>query len=412
VRVLSFRSLFKQPLQWHESSGRNPNKLLSYITNDGNALAGFSGSIIGTLFAVIINFTVAIILSHIVAWRIAVVCLALIPILLGAGFMQLRAIVRFAEKHAGAFSSSIGITVEAVTNIRTVAALSLENEILQTYRRSLSAPRKAMVVQSLKSNVWLAISNSIGNGIYAFAYWWGSKNLLEGRYSQTEFFIVLFAMLVSAQLWGQLFTLAPEISRAKSAISRIVGLIELNADSSRPMSGKSTPDLDDDLTEKSDIEAMADSDSLPSTTRGASIEFRNVAFSYPARPNIPVLTTLSLSIRPGQFCALVGPSGAGKSTVLALLERFYTPSSGSIYINGYDIARHSGVSFRDDIAYVPQENVMFHGTIRFNLNLGARPNHTPTDAELEEACKLANIHDVIMSLPKGYDTEVGSNGSQ
>jgi ABC-type multidrug transport system fused ATPase/permease subunit len=410
VRVLSFRSLFKQPLQWHESSGRNPNKLLSYITTDGNALAGFSGSIIGTLFAVVVNFVIALILSHIVAWRIAVVCLAVIPLLLGAGFMQLRSIIRFAEKHAGAFSSSIGITVEAVTNIRTVAALSLEQEILQTYRRSLSAPRKAMVVQSMKSNIWLAASNSAGNFIYSFAYWWGSRNIIEGRYTQTEFFIILFAMLVSAQLWGQLFTLAPEITRAKAAISRIVGLLELNTDASA--SGRVTPDLDDKMDEKSDIEAIADSEPRALTAKGARVEIRDVSFSYPARPNIPVLTSLSLSIQPGQFCALVGPSGAGKSTVLALLERFYTPSTGSISINGLDISRHAGTSFRDDIAYVPQDNIMFHGTIRFNLNLGARPGHTPTDAELEEACRTANIHDTIAALPQGYDTEVGSSGSQ
>jgi ABC-type multidrug transport system fused ATPase/permease subunit len=412
IRVLSFRSLFQQPLQWHESSGRSPNKLLSYITNDGNALAGFSGSIIGTLFAVIVNFVIAIILSHVVAWRIAIVCLAVVPLLLGAGFMQLRSIARFAEKHKGAFSSSIGITVEAVSNIRTVAALSLEDEILHTYRRALKAPRKAMVVQSLKSNIWLAVSNSSGNAIYAFAYWWGAKNILEGRYTQTQFFIILFSMLVSAQLWGQLFTLAPEISRAKSSISRIVGLLELDSHSSDSGSGRSTPNLDDDLSEKQDLEALADSQSLPPSNRGASVEFRNVAFAYPARPNITVLSSLSLSIQPGQFCALVGPSGAGKSTVLALLERFYSPSSGSIFINGYEISRHHGTSFRDEIAYVPQENVLFNGTIRFNLSLGARPGHTPTDAELEEACKLANIHDTIIGLPQGYDTECGANGSQ
>ncbi|KAF2749754.1 leptomycin B resistance protein pmd1 [Sporormia fimetaria CBS 119925] len=412
VRVLSLRSLFKQPLQWHESSGRSPNKLLSYITNDGNALAGFSGSIIGTLFAVIINFVVALILSHFVAWRIAVVCLAVVPLLLGAGFMQLRSIIRFAEKHAGAFSSSVGITVEAVTNIRTVAALSLEQEVLQTYRRSLRAPRKEMVVQSLKSNIWLAVANSSGNFIYSFAYWWGSKNLLEGRYTQTEFFIVLFAMLVSAQLWGQLFTLAPEISRARTSISRIVGVLELDPDTSRACAGKDATRVEYEKNEKVDMEAMVESEATPSSTGGANVEFREVSFSYPARPNIPVLTSLSFSIKPGQFCALVGPSGAGKSTVLALLERFYSPSSGSILINGLDISRHRGTAFRDEIAYVPQDNVMFHGTIRFNLILGARPGHTPTDAELEEACKLANIHDTIVGLPQGYDTEVGASGSQ
>jgi ATP-binding cassette subfamily B (MDR/TAP) protein 1 len=324
--------------------------------------------------------------------------------------MQLRAIGRFATKHAGAFSSSIGVTIEAVSNIRTVHALSIEEEILQTYRRSLVAPRKEMVQQSFKTNVWLAIANSCGGFIYAFAYWWGSKNIIEGRYTQTEFFIILIAMLVSAQLWGQLFTLAPEISKARSAISRICGLVELGKRSDMS-SGRSSLDL---VNEKKalDDEAATDAGPLQSPHGGARIVFRDVEFSYPARPGIPVLSSLSLSIQPGQFCALVGPSGAGKSTVLALLERFYSPTSGTISINGFDIARHSNTSFRDDIAYVPQDNVMFQGTIKFNISLGARPGHTPSDEEVQEACKLANIHEAIMELPQGYDTDCGSNGSQ
>jgi ATP-binding cassette subfamily B (MDR/TAP) protein 1 len=362
------------------------------------------------LFSVIVNFIAAIVLSHIVAWRIAIVCLVIVPLLLGAGYMQLRAIGRFATKHAGAFSSSIGVTIEAVSNIRTVHALSIEEEILQTYRRSLVAPRKEMVQQSFKTNVWLAIANSCGGFIYAFAYWWGSKNIIEGRYTQTEFFIILIAMLVSAQLWGQLFTLAPEISKARSAISRICGLVELGKQSDMS-SGGSSLDLVSEKKELDD-EAATDTGPLQSPHGGARIVFRNVEFSYPARPGIPVLSSLSLSIQPGQFCALVGPSGAGKSTVLALLERFYSPTSGSISINGFDIARHNNTTFRDDIAYVPQDNIMFQGTIKFNISLGARPGHTPSDEEVQQACKLANIHEAIMDLPQGYDTECGSNGSQ
>jgi ATP-binding cassette subfamily B (MDR/TAP) protein 1 len=411
VRNLSLQTLLHQPLQWHESEARTPSMLLEYITKDGNSLAGFSGSIVGTLFSVIVNCVAAIVLSHIIAWRIAIVCLVIVPLLLGAGYMQLRAIGRFAVKHAGAFSSSIGVTIEAVSNIKTVHALSIEEEILQTYRRSLKAPRKEMVRQSFKTNVWLAVANSCGSFIYAFAYWWGSKNIIEGRYTQTQFFIILIAMLVSAQLWGQLFTLAPEIAKAKSAISRICGLIELGTDASGVRNGKATPDQD--FQEKGDdIEALAETTSPASTRGGAKVVFQNVGFSYPARPGVPVLTSLSLSIQPGQFCALVGPSGAGKSTVLALLERFYLPSTGSILINGVDISRQHGASFRDDIAYVPQDNVLFQGSIKFNIALGAGPGHAPSDEEIHEACKLANIHETIMDLPQGYDTECGSSGNQ
>lgn len=412
VRSLSLHSLLQQPLQWHESSNRSPTQLLGYITNDGNSLAGLSGSIIGTLFSVCVNFLAAIIAAHIVAWRIAIVALAIVPILLGAGFMQLRALTRYAEKHAGAFSTSVGVTVEAVTNIRTVAALSLEDEILRTYRRSLQGPRKEMVLQCFKTNFWLAIANSIGSSLYAFSYWWGSKNILEGRYSQAQFFFINVAMLVSAQLWGQLFTLAPEIARARSAVSRLAGLIELKSDNPQTSSGRTTPDEDDFTSEKKDVEALADTLIPLSSEGGATVEFRDVTFAYPARPNAPVLQSCSLLIRPGKFYALVGPSGAGKSTILALLERFYKPASGSILLNGYDIAQHRNTSFRDDVAYVPQDNILFQGSIKFNLSLGARPGYTPTDEEIQEACKLANIHETIISLPQGYDTDCGANGSQ
>jgi ABC-type multidrug transport system fused ATPase/permease subunit len=118
-----------------------------------------------------------------------------------------------------------------------------------------------------------------------------------------------------------------------------------------------------------------------------------------------------LSIAPGQFAALVGPSGAGKSTIISLIERLYSPSSGTIEINGADIA-HRDLSFRNEIAYVPQHSVLFDGTIRFNLELGARPDQNLTQADIEEACKLANIHDVIVGLPDGYNTACGPNGDR
>ena len=269
-----------------------------------------------------------------------------------------------------------------------------------------------MVLQSFKTNFWLAIANSIGSSLYAFAYWWGSKNIIEGRYSQAQFFFINVAMLVSAQLWGQLFTLAPEIARAKSAVSRVAGLIELKSENPQTSSGRTTPGDDDFISEKKDVEAVVDSAIPRSSEAGATVEFRDVTFAYPARPNAPVLHSCSLLIHPGKFYALVGPSGAGKSTILALLERFYTPASGNILLNGYDIALHHNTSFRDDIAYVPQENVLFQGSIRFNLALGARPGYVPTDEEIHEACKLANIHETIISLPQGYDTDCGANGSQ
>ncbi|KAI0138677.1 putative ABC multidrug transporter [Hypoxylon sp. NC0597] len=403
IRVLSFRSLFEQDLQWHQSENRTPSMLLSYITSDSAAVEGLTGSIIGSIFSIAVNFVVAVVMTLIIAWKIAIVCLATVPLMLGSGIMQMHILTRFAERHEKAFAKSVGITVEAVNSIKTVAALSLEHEVLGTYRRSLSAPRKEITRSSLWANLFLAIAYSISNLIYAFIYWWGAKQIIESNYTQVQFFIVLIALLVSAQLWGQLFTLAPEVTRAGRAVGRIFDLIDLG--SSKTLSTKKSS--------SHDPEATIESKGAPaSNTRGLAVSFKQVKFSYPARPNRQVLKGLDLEIRPGQFCALVGPSGAGKSTVISLLERMYSVDSGSIEVDGVDISAKSEPTFRDDIGLVPQDSVLFDGTIRFNVALGARPGTEPSDAEIEEACKLANIHDTIIALPDGYNTQCGPSGGQ
>ncbi|KAI0862367.1 P-loop containing nucleoside triphosphate hydrolase protein [Xylaria cubensis] len=399
IRVLSFRSLFDQDLQWHQSESRTPSSLLSFITSDTAAIGSLTGSIIGTMFSIFVNFIGAIILSHIVAWKIAIVGLAIVPLMLGAGFMKLWIVARFDEKHGKAFEKSVGISVEAVNSIKTVAALSLEREILGTYRRSLEAPRKEVTRSIIWSNCFLALSMSISNLLYALIYWWGSKQIVSGLYTQTQFFIVLVSLLVSAQLWGQLFTLAPEITRAGRAVGRICGLIDLGSSKT--------------IGKRHDMEAMVESRTLaPTPGQGLAVKFKQVKFSYPARPNRQILKGLDIDITPGQFCALVGPSGAGKSTIISLLERMYSIESGSIEVGGFDISSKKEPVFRDDIGLVPQDSVLFDGSIRFNVALGARPGVEPSDAEIEEACRLANIHDTIVALPEGYNTQCGNNGGQ
>lgn len=418
VRVLSFRSLFEQDLQWHQSKGRTPALLLSYITRDGNALAGLSGSVLGTMISITVNLVAAIILTHIIAWKIALVCLSLVPLLLGAGMMELHVLGQFEEKHETAYTKSVDIGTEAITNIKTVASLSLEGEILSDYRRSLKGPRQETLKVTLQASLCQAITYFLGNCVNALAYWWGAKQIIAGNYTQTQFLIVVFSLLVSALLFSQMFALAPELSSARNAAARILGLIEIGSDG---MKGRikdaaqeaETPAKDRDVEAAAGGEKLASSSPTTHPHRGAaSVQFRDVHFAYPARPDFKVLSGLTMDIRPGQFCALVGPSGAGKSTIISLVERLYTPSSGAILVNGADVTKARDVSFREDISLVPQESVLFEGSIRFNIGLGARPGHEASQADIEEACRLANIHDVIMALPEGYDTLCGPNGSQ
>lgn len=224
--------------------------------------------------------------------------------------------------------------------------------------------------------------------MYALAYWWGAKQVREGFCSARDFFIVLPALLFSAQASGQLFSLAPEVSRAQSAAASIFRLHDQR------------PSID-----KTHEGAVSTTITAPkvSSTAGSSVEFQNVHFHYASRPNNPVLRSLSLTIKPGQFVAFVGSSGAGKSTALALLERFYDPTEGKVLVDGVDIKSLPVASHRSHLSLVSQEPCLFPGSIFFNVGLG-KAGGEPTQEEVEAACTRCGLHDFIMGLPEGYQT--------
>ncbi|KAL8878011.1 MAG: hypothetical protein Q9198_004092 [Flavoplaca austrocitrina] len=401
VRILAFRSLFHQDLEWHNSNGRTPALLLSYLSTDAAALAGLSGTTVGTIMSIMVNLIAGILMTHIIAWKIAVVLLATLPILLGSGVMRLRVLTQLQDRHQLAYATSVGITIEAVNSIKTVASLGLEHEFLAVYKRSLAGPYKASFKEIAYADFWLAAAYSVSNLIYALAYWWGTKQVVAGLYSQTQFFIVLPALLFSAQSCGQMFALAPDFSKARVASAKLLDLIDIG-----PAKLTHRGDIVTDTEKVEDLEAAPRETPMPLSPHGIRVDFCNVHFSYPNRPHVTALKAIDLEILPGQFCALVGPSGAGKSTIISLLELFYRPKYGSIMFDG-------GLSFeRDRVSLVPQDSHLFNETVRFNIGLGARPGHEATDEEIETACRLANIHETIMTLPEGYETVCGPNGDR
>lgn len=414
TRVLSLRSLLDRSLHWHDSEGRTPGTLVAYISADAIAMSGITGTTLGIAFSVIVSLISGIILAHVMAWKIALVLLACVPVLFMSGFLRSRVQAKFTARHAKAFAHSVAIAIEAVDSIRAISAFSLQKDAVNTFQRSLRGPYKSTLKSILYGNFWLALSFSIGNCIYALAYWWGAKQTANGMYTQTQFFIVLTALLVAAQSTGQIFSLAPDISKAAVASQRVLSLILPRGEKASRVGNAARwiagdPEHGNIALGKSQrphVDEMA--------RNGVTIAMRNVSFAYPSRPGVPVLADLSLDIPAASFAALVGPSGAGKSTVLSLLERLYVPASGAITLDGLDITQApdaaSGTtqtSFRDEMALVPQDTVLFSGTVAFNIGLGARPGEVASQAEIEQAARLACIHDTIAALPQGYETSCG-----
>jgi len=146
-------------------------------------------------------------------------------------------------------------------------------------------------------------------------------------------------------------------------------------------------------------------DAVPLPAAAGRVAFEHVSFAY--SDDKPVLREVFFTVTPGEMVALVGPSGAGKTTILSLVLRFYDATRGVIRIDGHDVRSVTQASLRARMAYVPQEPFLFSGTIGENIRYG-KPDATP--AEVEQAARMANAHDFIAALPKGYETEIGERG--
>jgi ABC-type multidrug transport system fused ATPase/permease subunit len=157
-----------------------------------------------------------------------------------------------------------------------------------------------------------------------------------------------------------------------------------------------------------DINADSTAGLSPERVQG-SIEFKNVSFKYPTRPDLTILKNLSLKIHPGQTVAFVGPSGSGKSTTIQLVQRFYDALSGQVILDGHNVKDLNVKWLRQQIGVVSQEPVLFNMTVRQNLLMGTE-NQDISESIIVEACKEANCHTFITQLPEGYDTLVGEQG--
>ncbi|KAI1113488.1 leptomycin B resistance protein pmd1 [Nemania sp. NC0429] len=387
LREQSFRSVLRQEIAFFDEEQNSIGALTSLLTSAPNDLNGVSGPVLGGIFTFVATILGGIVLSLIIGWKLALVCTATIPFVAGFGWIRLAMLTLFAEKMKKTHQDSAAYASEAASAIRTVASLNMETRVLNHYNEILSQRSKESIKSILQASAMYAASQSITFLAIALVFWYGGQLISSGEYNVTQFFICFAALISGAQTAGIVFSYAPGMSRAFDAAR------ELNALFNR------LPGID---TWNTTGRKVAKEDS-----RG-EIELRNVSFSYASRKDTVVIDNLSMSIRPGQFIALVGPSGCGKSTLIALLERFFDPTSGQILVDGQEISKLDVNSYRSLISLVGQEPTLYSGTIRENLVLGSSDD--VSEEEIIQACKDANIHDVITSLPQGFDTEIGSRG--
>jgi len=317
-------------------------------------------------------------------------------------------------------------------NVRTVVSLGREHTFLQQFSEQLQRPVRMGLRTNLLHAVGSAVESLYQFWLAALAFWYGST-LMSDPAEGITFAAIMKAqmgMMFGAQGVGQVASYFPDYGKTITAAYHIFRLFDRKPAVPYPHIVDPRPvkqidyfkvhELDLKLANKSEQEQQQQQQQKSSddddhhhpyrkldSVRG-EIEFEDVKFSYPTRPDIEVLKGLTFSAKPKQTVALVGESGCGKSTTVSLLERLYLPSGGTIKLDGVPIDELEIGWLRSQIGLVSQEPILFATTIYENIRYG-KPD--ATKEEIEQAAKMANAHNFIMSFPQGYDTPVGEKGT-
>ncbi|RZC89959.1 hypothetical protein C5167_029024 [Papaver somniferum] len=369
VRDLLFQSILKQEPGWFDLDENSTGVLVSRLSMDCVSFRSVLGDRYSVLLMGVSSAAVGLAISFFLNWRLTLLSAALTPFTLGASYLSL--IINVGPRlDNSSYAKASNIAASAVSNIRTVATFSAQEKLVSSFHQALSEPQKKSAKRSQILGLALGFSQGSMYGAYTLTLWYGAYLIKNGDASLGEVSKIFLILVLSSFSVGQLAGLAPDTSRAATAVPEVFDIINRK------------PLIDGDNKGKGNkIDG----------SKPLNVDFKKVTFWYPSRPEVIVLTDFSLKVKGGTMVALVGGSGSGKSTVVWLVQRFYDPNGGRIMIGGMDIREMNVKWLREQIALVRQEPALFAGTIRENIAFG-KPN-----------ASWAEI---------AFDTEVGESGVQ
>nr|XP_033786803.1 ATP-dependent translocase ABCB1-like [Geotrypetes seraphini]XP_033786804.1 ATP-dependent translocase ABCB1-like [Geotrypetes seraphini]XP_033786805.1 ATP-dependent translocase ABCB1-like [Geotrypetes seraphini]XP_033786806.1 ATP-dependent translocase ABCB1-like [Geotrypetes seraphini]XP_033786807.1 ATP-dependent translocase ABCB1-like [Geotrypetes seraphini]XP_033786808.1 ATP-dependent translocase ABCB1-like [Geotrypetes seraphini]XP_033786809.1 ATP-dependent translocase ABCB1-like [Geotry len=388
LRSSSFKALLQQEIGWFDDHKNAVGVLLTRLATDASQVKGATGTRMGLIIMTICTLLAAIIIAFIYSWQLTLMILACVPFLTGANFIRMKSMAGHASKDQKALEEAGRISTEAVENIRTVVSLTREDTFYVKYTTSLDGPYRDAMIKAPLYGFTYGISQSCNYFVNAAVFRFGAWLIAHCYTGFENVFIVFSAIVFAAMSVGQSTSLAPDFGKAKVSAQRIFKLL-----SRKPL-----------------IDSYSEEGQKLNTFNG-NIEFRNIQFVYPTRPEVQVLQGLSIGVNKGQTLALVGSSGCGKSTSIQLLERFYDPMEGHVVADGVDTKALNLQWLRSQLGIVSQEPILFDCSITENIQYGDN-SRIVSKEEVEQAARAANIHTFIVNLPDGYSTRVGDKGTQ
>ena len=359
-------------------------EVISRLTNDSTLLQQVIGFGLSMFVRNALMMAGAAVMLFVTSWKLALFVLLGVPATLIPILLLGRRVRRLSRANQDRVADVSAYIDEAVHEIRTVQAYVHEDADRAAFARHAEAAYDAGVARIgqkafLISSVMLIAFCAVG-----IILWIGGHDVLAGRLSAGELAAFVFYATVVASGAGTVSEVWGELQRAAGATERLAELLETPAQIVAPASAVEPPQR-----------------------APRAIEFDQVGFAYPARPETPALEGFTLRVAPGERVALVGPSGAGKSTVFALLLRFYDPQRGALRIDGIDVRDMDPGALRRLVAVVPQDPVIFAASVLDNVRYGRPEAGRP---EVLAACERAFAMEFIERLPQGLDTALGERG--
>ncbi len=379
LRRLLYAHIQRLSLAYHTQ--KQTGDLISRLTSDIDSVQTFIVSSVLDLVIDILTLVGMAAVMFYLNWRFTLIALSVAPVLFGVTYYYTRrskAASREQRKKEGEIVSLLQEVLSAIGVVKAFGQEDYERERLE--EKSVQSVQIALRARVVKAKLAPLVEIVVAAGT-ALVLWFGGRLVLAGTLSAGSLVVFIWYL-------GRMYKPMQDFAKMTDAYTKAsVGYERLREVLDTQPTVRDRPDA-----------------RVPQPLKG-EIEFEHVNFGYVA--DRPVLTDVNIKLAPGQMTALVGPTGSGKTTIAALLGRFYDPDSGTVKIDGADLRELRQKSLHDQISYVLQENVLFNTSVADNIGYGMRG---ATSEQIRQAAEMANAHEFISKLPRGYDTVVGERG--
>uniref|UniRef100_H3AJ76 ATP binding cassette subfamily B member 4 n=1 Tax=Latimeria chalumnae TaxID=7897 RepID=H3AJ76_LATCH len=384
IRQWFFHAVLRQEIGWFDVN--ETGELNTRLTDDISKINEGIGDKVAMLFQSLSTFVAGFVIGFVKGWKLTLVIVAISPVMGVSVALWSKVLTSFSSKEQNVYAKAGSVAEEVLSAIRTVVAFGGQEKEIQRYHKNLIDAKNIGIRKAIVTSVSIGFTFFIIYASYALAFWYGSTLILQEEYSIGKVLTVFFSVIMGVFTVGQAAPSMEAIANARGAAHGIFKIID----------------------NEPKIDSFSESGYKPEKIKG-NIEFKNVHFTYPSRPEVQILKGLNLKVNSGQTIALVGGSGCGKSTVVQLIQRFYDPDEGMITVDDHDIRSLNVHHLREFIGVVNQEPVLFATTIAENIRYG---HEGIAMSDIENAAKEANAYNFIMKLPDKFDTLVGEKGTQ